>query len=109
MKTPSFNFLRMFGIVLAGLLILMPAASAKKEGGAAPAGWTKGEKKGWDGGSMPPGLAKKEAHHAAKEAKKQGKIAEHDAHKAAKEARKAAKKAERPTRRIPASNAGEAP
>lgn len=36
------------------------AAWAKKGGGEAPAGWSKGEKKGWEGESQPPGWSKGE-------------------------------------------------
>lgn len=70
---------------------LSTPAFAKKEG--SPAGWAKGEKKGWNGADVPPGLAKKDAAKAEKEAKKQAKAAEKETKKKQKEAEKAAKKA----------------
>ncbi len=65
-----------------------------------PAGWMKGEKKGWKEGDVPPGLAdkdvkkaekeaRKKARHAEKEARKNERKAKHEAHEKA-EALKAA-------------------
>lgn len=73
--------------------VVASPAFAKKDGG--PAGWAKGEKKGWSGENTPPGLDKKNAAKAEKEARKKAKEAEKEARKKAKEAEKAAKKAER--------------
>ncbi len=56
-----------------------------------PAGWMKGEKKGWKEGDVPPGLSGKDARKAEKEARKKARRAE-------KEARKNEKKAEREAR-----------
>ena len=94
---------RLAVVFLAASLVFLnaPAGFAKKEGG--PAGWAKGEKKGWKGESTPPGFAKRDAKKAEAEARKQAKQAEKDAKKKAKEAeresRKKAKEAEKEARR----------
>ncbi len=72
-------------------LVFSVPAFAKKDG--SPAGWLKGEKKGWHGGNTPPGLSKKDAEKAEREAKKKQKQAEKETKKKQKEAEKAAKKA----------------
>lgn len=72
-------------------------AFAKKDGN--PAGWLKGEKKGWDGAEASKGQLKADAKKAEKEAKKKQKEAERETKKkqkeAEKEARKKAKEAEK--------------
>jgi len=73
--------------LVAGLTLAAPQAFAKKKGDA-PAGWSKGEKKGWGGESLPPGLAKKDADKAKKEAGKPKKEAEKKTKMAKKEAAK---------------------
>ncbi len=66
-----------------------------------PSGWGKGEKKGWQGGQVPPGLADKEkqlkdeAQKAEKEARKKKMEAEKSAEKQKKEAEKAKREAEK--------------
>lgn len=89
-------------VLAAGMLFLNgPAGFAKKEGD--PAGWAKGEKKGWKGESTPPGFDKKDAKKAEADTRKQARQAEKDAKrkakKAEKEAKKKAKEAEREARR----------
>ncbi len=68
-----------FGFILLVMFCVAMSAPAwaKKEGN--PAGWSQGKKTGWDGGSTPPGLAKKEAHQAKKEAHHAAKKAAHEA------------------------------
>ena len=84
---PSHSWL--FMILAVTLAAQAPAAFAKKDGD--PPGWMKGEKKGWQGESMPPGLSKKDTQQAEKEARKKAKEAEREAKKKAKEAEKAAR------------------
>ena len=81
-------------LILFLTLVLNPTAFAKK-GEGEPFGWSKGKKKGWDGGSKPRGLTKKDVEKAEKEAKKKMKEAEKEAKRKAKEAEKAAKKAKK--------------
>jgi hypothetical protein len=75
--------------LLIAVFLAAPSAFAKKDGN--PLGWGKGEKKGWDGGEMPPGLSKKDHAKAEKEAKKAKKAADKEAKRAKKEMEKAAK------------------
>lgn len=79
-------------LILGLTLALAPAAFAKKGEGGSPFGWSKGKKTGWNGGSQPRGLTKKDTEKAEKEAKKKLKEAEKEAKRKAKEAEKAAKK-----------------
>ncbi|MFA7255378.1 MAG: hypothetical protein WC133_04705 [Candidatus Omnitrophota bacterium] len=87
-------------VVTLGLAVGGSAAFAKDKG-ENPSGWTKGEKKGWHGSEVPPGLADKEMkagkekEKADLEAKKKQKEAEKEAKKAQKEAEKAQKKVEK--------------
>ena len=67
------------------LMLAAPSAFAKHKEGGNPPGWTKGEKTGWDGGQMPPGLSKKEAKKAKKHAKKEKHKAERKAKKKGEE------------------------
>jgi hypothetical protein len=73
-------------LFLIAVFLAAPAAWAKKDGN--PAGWLKGEKKGWDGGQTPPGWSKKDQKAAEKEAKKKEKAAQKQAEKLKKEAKK---------------------
>ncbi len=88
---------RRLSLVIAVLAVISFAfttpAFAKKEGN--PAGWLKGEKKGWEGKDVPPGLDKKNAEKAEKEARKAEKEAKKKAEKAKREAEKEARKAEK--------------
>ncbi len=63
-------------------------AYAEDDAAGVPAGWSKGEKKGWQGEAQPPGLMKKEAGKA------KGKVKEatDEAEKIAKEAKEKVKK-----------------
>jgi hypothetical protein len=75
------NKLKVFTVLLIALsFTAVSPAFAKKDGD--PAGWSKGEKKGWHGESTPPGFSKRDAAKAKK-----------DAHKQAEGAADAAKKA----------------
>lgn len=71
-------------LVLIVISLFLASSVADAKPSFNPKGWFKGEKKGWDGGSTPPGLSKKEAKKAEKETRK-----------AEKEARKQARKAEK--------------
>ena len=84
-----------------------PEVYAKKYGGN-PAGWSKGEKKGWGGAELPPGLAKKDANKAQKAAEKQAKQVEKKAAKKAKQAEKNAAKKARQAEKEAAKKAKEA-
>jgi len=66
------NLIWMFFMIQ--LLLITPEVLAKKE--EVPGGWLKGEKKGWQGQDVPPGLSKKEAEKVRKEAEKVRKEAE---------------------------------
>lgn len=79
-------------VVGISLCLLSPNAIAKKGEGGAPPGWSKGEKKGWQGADMPPGLAKKDAEKAQRQADKEARKAEKEAKKKAKQAEKEARK-----------------
>lgn len=78
----------------AALIVLMFALSApafaKHEGN--PPGWSKGEKKGWNGGTVPPGVSKADAKKAERDARDARKKADKEAKKQAKEAKKQAEK-----------------
>ena len=71
-KIAAFLTLFIFSWVLTGA-----PAFAKKDSGDKPHGWSEGKKTGWDGGDMPPGLARqkerkehrKEKRHDKKEKK----------------------------------------
>ena len=80
------NLMWVFIFVVAISGLNAPAVFAKKDG--APAGWSKGQKKGWQGQSTPPGWSKKDGNLAAKEARKKVDEAEKAAKKAAKKAGK---------------------
>ncbi len=80
-------------VLITSLLIIAPEAFAKKDG--SPGGWEKGEKKGWHGGELPPGLSKKEEKQAKKEAAKTQKEAARQAKKADREAKKLVQKSKR--------------
>lgn len=77
-------------VFLAMFLITPTTAFAKKDGN--PSGWTKGEKEGWDGEALPPGLFKKEGEEAKKKAEKASKKAEKEAKKKGKKGKHEAKK-----------------
>ena len=62
------NLTKVATLFLITAFLASPLALAKKDGN--PFGWTKGEKKGWDGGEVPPGWSKKDQKAAEKEAKK---------------------------------------
>jgi len=69
-------------VLLVGLSLAFGSQLAfAKQGGNTPSGWSKGEKKGWEGKSTPPGMAKKEGM-VGKQKKKMMK------HKAGKKAEK---------------------
>ncbi len=77
--------------MIVSLFLVSSVANAKPSFN--PKGWFKGEKKGWDGESTPPGLSKKEAKKAEKAAKKQAKATEKEARKQARGTEKATEKA----------------
>lgn len=85
------NLIWIFFIVQ--FFLITPQVLAKKEG--TPAGWGKGEKKGWQGQDLPPGLFKKDVARASKEAEKTGPEAEKVVRKAQKGIEKKAKLAEK--------------
>ncbi|MCM8775660.1 MAG: hypothetical protein NC930_04845 [Candidatus Omnitrophica bacterium] len=65
-----------------------------KDDGKTPAGWSKGEKKGWLGKLVPPGLSKDKAlRDSEKEAKRKEKAAEKEAEKLRRQQKREAKKA----------------
>lgn len=86
MRKMTRNFLAF--ALMAGFVFTTSQALAKKEG--SPPGWEKGEKTGWDGGSLPPGLAKKEAAGAEEKAEKPAKKAEKKPKKTGKKGKKQA-------------------
>ena len=88
---------KMFTIAVLSTMVMSlalgsPIARAKEEGASDPAGWLKGKKEGWRDEELPPGLAKKDAKAAEKEARKKTKETEHKAKKNKNEAEKAARK-----------------
>lgn len=82
-------------------LALGGSAAYAKDKTEDPAGWAKGEKKGWKGSEVPPGLANKkdkvkgEAEKAEKSLDEKRDSAEKEARKAEKKADKEAKKAQK--------------
>jgi len=89
MKTSVFKVV-CFSLIVFGLSFGGSLAFAE-DSNTNPAGWSQGEKKGWDG-ATPPGLSQKEADKAAKKAKKEVEKAEKKAKKEAAKAEKKAKK-----------------
>lgn len=91
----GFTFLILM-LAVFSFTVTVPAYAKKDD---KPAGWLKGEKKGWDGAEAPKGQLKADAKKAEKEAKKKQKEAEKEAKKkqkeAEREARKKAKEAEK--------------
>ena len=92
-------------VVTLGLALSGSAAFAKDKG-ENPSGWTKGEKKGWHGSEVPPGLTDKEkkakgeeSEKADKEVKKTKNNAEREAKKSQREAEKARKKVEKESKK----------
>lgn len=85
-----------FLILIAFSLTFSPSSAlAKEKSKWNPTGWLKGEKKGWEGKDVPPGLSEKDAKKAEKEARKKAKEAEKEAKKKEKEAQREAKKAKK--------------
>jgi hypothetical protein len=76
-------------MVIFSFAVTTPAL-AKKDGD--PAGWSKGEKKGWNGENVPPGFSKADAKKAERDTRDAAKKAEKDLKKKQKEAEKEARK-----------------
>jgi hypothetical protein len=102
------NILKLMCVFLLVLGLSFGGSVAWAENGDSnPAGWSKGEKKGWSG-EMPPGLEKKETgkgekignemrkveNETEREAEKVAREAEYEARKAGKEAKREMKKPE---------------